>query len=369
MKIENILRDSPQDKVKLKIGKIVKSDHKGTFFNEKYGLTIEVVSDAIISENEKGIELYAKAWKDGVQLGFGTDGTVEIERFRFFNPPILVDNPNGGIIRESVDSITGETHKLVLKEDPVQAIREALAHTINIVAKDGVNIIKDKKGNTTSTFYPDANPESTTVDGRIYRNNVPDATWSACRDATNGNGSDDTSTFENVIFSAFQSSRYDNHRYFSLFDTSAITDSDTIDSATYSLFKNSTDAGSNDDSTSIELVQTNPASNTALTTADYDALTFTSGGSKNLPFTDSAYNDITVNATGLSWISKTGITKLGAITGRDLNNSAPTGLNTPGNLRTADFAGTSSDPALVVVHSTATASATPNLRLLMMGVG
>jgi hypothetical protein len=34
------------------------------------------------------------------KLGLGKDGSVEIERFRFFNPTILVDDPNGSVVRE-----------------------------------------------------------------------------------------------------------------------------------------------------------------------------------------------------------------------------------------------------------------------------
>src|SRR3990167_1069334 len=47
--------------------------------------------------------------KRGTELrGFGADGSVEIERFRIYNPPILVDDPNGTIIREWTDEITKE---------------------------------------------------------------------------------------------------------------------------------------------------------------------------------------------------------------------------------------------------------------------
>ena len=117
-----------------------------------------------------GIELFAKAWKGGKQLGF-LDGTVEIERFRIYNPPVLVDDPNGDIIREWTDEETGELKQRKLKYDPTQAIKNSLAHTISLVAKDGKDIIKGKVGNTTSTFYPAVG------DGSVQYLN---ANWNTC---------------------------------------------------------------------------------------------------------------------------------------------------------------------------------------------
>lgn len=107
---------------------------------------------------QSGIELFAKAWKGDKQLGFGKDGSVEIERFRIFNPPILVDDPNGDIVREWTDEKTGELKQRKLREDPIEAIRQTVAHNVKIVGKENAQIVIGKIGNTTSTFYPDAHP-------------------------------------------------------------------------------------------------------------------------------------------------------------------------------------------------------------------
>ena len=71
------------------------------------GYDIEIVSmKAIVG----GVEVFARAWDaKGNQIGFGRDGTVDIERFRIFNPPILVDDPAGTVERTIVNERTLET--------------------------------------------------------------------------------------------------------------------------------------------------------------------------------------------------------------------------------------------------------------------
>jgi hypothetical protein len=68
--------------------------------------------------------------------------------------------------------------------------------------------------------------------------------------------------------------------------------------------------------------------------------------------------DFILNATGLSWIVKTGNTKLGIREGHDCINSAirnDLGGNIVNGLQlyTINQAGTDKDPKLVVVHSAA----------------
>src|SRR3990167_9425751 len=51
-----------------------------------------------------GCEVLARAWdKNGNQYGFSNDGSVDLERFVFINPPIMVDDPLGDVIREYPD--------------------------------------------------------------------------------------------------------------------------------------------------------------------------------------------------------------------------------------------------------------------------
>ena len=58
-------------------------------------LEIEIVKTNLI---EGGIEVFARAWRDGNQIGFGADGSVDVERFKVFNPPILVLDEQGPLI-------------------------------------------------------------------------------------------------------------------------------------------------------------------------------------------------------------------------------------------------------------------------------
>ena len=72
-------------------------------------------------------------------------------------------------------------------------------------------------------------------------------------------------------------------------------------------------------------------------------------------WTNSQYNDITLNATGISWISVDGITKLG-IRAQDDCTDDYFGLNKHANGKRyygAEQSGTSLDPKLSVTHAVA----------------
>lgn len=322
-----------------------------------YGVTIEIKS---VQKIEGGIEILARAWKDGKQLGFGKDGSVEIERFRIFNPPILVDDPNGDIVRESIDDKTGEIRRRILREDPIQAIRESLAHTIHLVGKEGTNIVKGKIGSTTSTFYPDPDVESTSVDGLVNNDPVSAVAWATIHDATAGTGAKPSATLDSFarVSCHATSNTYDLiTRSFFLFDTSSIPDTDTINSAVLSIKGNGgTDTWTTGTKPNINIVASTPASNTDLVTGDFDQLGTTafSTAKTTATWSTSAYNDFTLNASGLAAISKTGVSKFGA---RDMIYDAPNVEPTwasgqqvifQGNY--TDTVGTSSDPKLVVEH-------------------
>ena len=166
----------------------------------------------------------------GQQLGFGKDGSVEIERFRIFNPPVLVPDPNGEVVRESVDESTGKPKHRKYREDPVAALRKDLAHTISIVGKDGRSVVKGKVGNTTSTFRPAAGA-NTPVDGVITN---AGSVYSTVRDASSGTSVQQTDTDRNVIIHGLEFNDLHHKQGFFGFDMSAIG-SDEISSATFSL--------------------------------------------------------------------------------------------------------------------------------------
>ena len=187
------LNKNSKEKSQIKSFEIAKLKHSGIYDSLQYGTKIEIIGEvkAIEINGQHGIELFARAWRGTQQLGFGADGSVEIERFRIFNPPILVDDPNGTIIREWTDIITKEIKQRKLREDPIEAIRQVISHNAKIVGKDNGKIVTGKVGNTTSTFFPDYNPESTSVDGLLSDETVK-TSWTLKKTAP-GTGADDIS--------------------------------------------------------------------------------------------------------------------------------------------------------------------------------
>ena len=307
---------------------------------------IEIVETKAI---EGGIEVLARAWKDGKPLGFGKDGSVETERFRIFNPPILVDDPNGTIIREGTDR-WGNITQRKLREDPVEAIRQTLAHTISVSSRTDTNVVSGSIGNTTSTFYPAAGAVAP-VDGDVYRQN--EATWAAARDAATGDAARPTSATALAMAAKETASLWHVFRGYFGFDHTSIG-TDTISSATFSLASTAY-TKLNPDSTSINIVSATPASTDNLVIGDFPNVGATVYATKTIAGwtdTDNTYNDFIIDTAGITyitnWTSHLGF--LGVRIGIDTTNTTPTGDNSI-QCYTADTAGTTSDPKLVVVHS------------------
>jgi hypothetical protein len=61
-------------------------DLSGIYINDEYGIKVEIVgTPSLIEVNGiAGVEVFAKAWKNNQQIGFGDDGSIEIERFQVF---------------------------------------------------------------------------------------------------------------------------------------------------------------------------------------------------------------------------------------------------------------------------------------------
>jgi len=109
------------------------------------------------------------------------------------------------------------------------------------------------------------------------------------------------------------------YRSIIVFDTSAIPSNATITSATLSGNANSGFLKTNNlGSTSIELVSSNPSNPASIAAADYSTLGSTSYGSIDYAsFTDNAVNTISLNASGILNITKTGTSKFGLRLGWD----------------------------------------------------
>ena len=326
------------EKVSLKRDEIIDNTSKGQY--TKNGIKVEIVN---IEPIDGGIQVFAKAWKNGKQLSFG-DGTVEIERFRIFNPPVLVPDPLGSIEREVFNPLKKKNDIVRFREDPEEALKQSLEHTISLVAKPGVDIVKGKIGNTTDTYFPDPNVETTSVDGYV-ENYADPGTCSTMAGAADGTSANDAGT---SVIAQYSDGGTDCNiqRGVTLFDTSALPDSDTISSAIASLYGQFKNDGN---SYSVRMVTTTPASNTALVAADFDQFGTTSLANEIsiASFSTTGYNDFTM--TDLTQVSKTGVTRLGWRLTGDISGASP-GVNYA-QVASADTAGTTNDPKLVVTHA------------------
>ncbi|MFA6565854.1 MAG: SpvB/TcaC N-terminal domain-containing protein, partial [Candidatus Paceibacterota bacterium] len=319
---------------------------------EKYG--IQVVSMEPI---EGGLQVFARAWdKEGKPIGFGKDGTVETERFRFFNPPILV--PDGTYREEERKMFDGETKKVQVEnlvENPKEAVLTMLEQVIAIVGKDWKNIIAGKIGNTTSTFYPAAGSGGDSVDGH-GANDPPTENFSNLRSLSTLDGVGYTSTTGEVVFVASElrstsPNKYTIVRpYFTFYTQSALSEQ-SVSSATLSI--KTSIQGLNVEATG--LTQSTQAANNNLQNSDWSALTLNSpaeGSSRVTPYSNSTFYSWTLNGTGLSWIKTSGSvnTKFVLRTARDIANTTPTGDRAYRDFYAADITGTTNDPKLVVEH-------------------
>ena len=221
---------------------------------------------------------------------------------------------------------------------------------------------------TTTTYHSDQNPETTTFDGYAMRS-VTSETWSTIRSGA-GSASDDSDVQMQVRITAHAST---SNRFIiisrckSLFDTSSIGSTKVINSAKMYLTPT---IGGDDFLLSLSIVSCTTASNTAIANSDYNVSTF---GSTKLAsdyaissMTDNVQFSMDLNASGLSNISKTGVSKFGFMLNKDAENSQPTwaaGYDTRLILYTAEQADPDY-PGLEVTYSDPT-----HQNLLLMGVG
>lgn len=168
---------------------------------------------------------------------------------------------------------------------------------------------------STVNFTVNAGGSGTGSVGRDNEANFAAAHDTADGETVNTNGG-------NFLFCDYVPTTYNLYRTFLPVNTSAISDGAEIISASlfiYLLTKNSTQ----DDT--ITIVATTQTSTATLATTDYNNVGTISGGVSGALSTLSinAYTEIALNATGLTWIDKTGTTKIGLRFTRDIANSAP----------------------------------------------
>lgn len=224
-------------------------------------------------------------------------------------------------------------------------------------------ISKPTVGLTTTTVYPDPNPESVTVDGYTDHATAASGVSWATLIAAAGTAASDSAVnwFITNIWASTTSNQWrELIRGAALFDTSSIPDTDEISAAVLSVY------GFDKDTTGLSpncgVRSVNPASNTALVSGDYatyGSTAFCDSPITGAAFSTSGYNDMTLNAAGIAAISKTGVSKFGVTNDAwDRAAVAPTwssGVNPHLRCYGADEAGTTKDPKLVVTHAAASA--------------
>ena len=153
--IKQLVDKNISERKDIKAAAIANIDSIARTNREKY--VIEVVA---IEPIEGGVQAFVRAWqKNGTQIGFGEDGSVDIERFQIFNAPILVPDTRGSIVKQwgEMNEETGKVthHTRALHEDPKEALLQVVEHTLEIMGNihGPDNIEKDKVGNTISTFF------------------------------------------------------------------------------------------------------------------------------------------------------------------------------------------------------------------------
>jgi len=210
-----------------------------------------------------------------------------------------------------------------------------------------------------TTFFPDPNPETTSVDGRVVadKTGTPEI-WTSIRSTTTNLFANDSASITQAgqINSA---SIFGEWQFFSrgifLFDTSSLPNGDTIDSALFRVFGSSK---IDDFSDSLAMVTSTPASNTALVGADYSQVqtVLQAPVITLVAWSNIAYNDYTLNATGLGNIDQAGVTKFATRCESDRANAEPAWTAT-------DF----TNVAVQVVASSPTAADDPRLEVTHTG--
>lgn len=206
-------------------------------------------------------------------------------------------------------------------------------------------------------FNPNASPESTSVDGQVGYNNGSGEAWATIRGQATGTTATDTSEGSTFIYvhAHTTTNLWDFFiRSMYLFDTSSLSDAVTKKSA---IFRKYVTSLTNNFTDSVSLVASTPAANTAVTTADFDQFGTTKLATDRTlsGLTTTAYNDWTLNASGLTAVELAGVTKLGLRSTADNDNVTPTWVS--GNATVVNttssgggWAGGANPPVLLVTY-------------------
>lgn len=224
------------------------------------------------------------------------------------------------------------------------------------------NLIKQPQlnfGFDTLTQYPGSIGTDNPLDGFVLRSGVDQTFTNIRAGAGTGSAISGGSIYVEIYSSATSNQFVQLQRGLIYFDTSSLTSDAVISGATFSVYGSNKWSGF-DAAPTLHIASGNSASTSELANSDYAQSNFGTTSFGSIAYADftidfSGYNVITLNSSGLSAISKTGITKFSAQLGWDLNNNfTPTwAANKEGGflLYSANNSGTSADPKLVVTYT------------------
>src|SRR3990167_1396729 len=216
-----------------------------------------------------------------------------------------------------------------------------------------------------TSFYPDADVETSTVDG-IALHIADGSSFGTIQGGTGTAAVDNGANSDAMVMETGTAADWRKiHRSILLFNTGpTIGDTDTIASSTMSIRATATDNSNSATAAqaNAHIVSSAPASVTAGALGDYDSLGTTDFGSvAYASVSTTAYTPILLVQAGLDAISKTGITKFGLRFAADKDNTEPTrngsSLTTLITMDFADQAGAGTDPYLSVDYSAAAGAA------------
>ena len=155
--------------------------------------------------------------------------------------------------------------------------------------------------------------------GHVLQTNI----WATAQGAADGSEADSTATSGTVSIEKGSTPGllWTIRRNFLPFNTSGV--SEPLEASLY-LHVTSSQHDSNTPEPTIGVVQTTQPDTGTITTADYDQLASTDGIAQvDLIDVNVTHTYFTLNSEGLSWINRSGVTKLGLRLGADINNDSP----------------------------------------------
>jgi len=347
-KSEEVSRDE-----KIDLSACLVKDTLTPSFYERGGYSIEITDTKIIPN---GIEVFARVFQDGNQIGFGSDGTVDIERFQFINPNVLIKDDGGSLLIPTYDD-KGKVQLKSASVDPKEYILRRLEHVFSIKKEfypQSEKIVSGKIGNTTTIVDYEYN---TGANGSTQVVADAKATYILAQGAATGDAvyTIGTNGTHNFLHNSLSGGSYYVRKGDLVFDTSAIPDTDEISSAILTIFSATTGGSNTDGDTLVLLDNTNNANiQNPMATEDFNDFTSTSIGSLAMTSLNNIGANVSITLTDYDVISKTAYSRIGLRFQKEISNTTPTGSNI---LRIST--GTAGDDPFLTIEHAAPATSTP----------